>query len=100
MADWNDIKRAFEREMNKKEEDFYSNEEKLLKNIANYLGSDKGVSVVKGYNTEEVLIFLKKSPAEIKETLGGEWKDMEDSVIETLIYTLTKKVKKSADFLG
>ncbi|MCI7595133.1 MAG: hypothetical protein PUI41_09620 [Lachnospiraceae bacterium] len=100
MADWNDIKRAFEREMNKQEEDFHSNEEKLLHSIANYLGANKGVSVVKGYKTDEVLQFLQKSVPEIKSALGGEWESMEDSAIETLVYTLTKKVKKSADFLG
>lgn len=100
MADWNDIKRAFEREMNKQEENFFSNEEKLLQCIANYLGSEKKVSVVKGYKTEEVLEFLQKTPAQIKTALGGEWSEMDDSAIETLVYSLTKKVKKSADFLG
>ncbi|MBQ9989736.1 MAG: hypothetical protein IJP31_02150 [Lachnospiraceae bacterium] len=100
MADWNDIKKAFERELNKQEETFYSNEERLLQHIANHLGSDKDVSVVKGYKTDEVLEFLKKTPAQIKEALGGEWSEMDNSAIETLVYSLTKKVKKSADFLG
>ncbi|MGN1314338.1 MAG: hypothetical protein ACI4VG_04905 [Lachnospiraceae bacterium] len=100
MADWNDIKRAFEREMNKKEEDFFSNEERLLQCIAKYLGQDKDVSVVKGYQTEEVLEFLQKPIGDIKNLLGGGWKEMDDAAIETLIYSLAKKVKKSADFLG
>lgn len=100
MADWNDIKKAFEREMNKQEQDFFASEEKLLQSIVNHLGADKRESVVKGYNTEEVLEFLHKPVAEIKNTLDGGWKSMEDSAIETLIYSLSKKVKKSAAFLG
>ncbi|MGN0308058.1 MAG: hypothetical protein ACI4DN_07560 [Lachnospiraceae bacterium] len=100
MADWNDIKRAFEREMNKKEEDFFSTEERLLQCIAKHLGQDKDVSVVKGYQTEEVLEFLQKPVGDIKNLLSGEWKEMDDAAIETLIYSLAKKVKKSADFLG
>ncbi len=99
MTDRNDIIRAFERELNKKEEVFFSNEEKLLQSIANYLGGLKGISVVIGYDTDEVLDFLQKPAAEIKETLGGEWLNLEDSDVDTLVYSLTKKVKKSADFL-
>lgn len=101
MADLNDLKRAFARELNKSEENFLSNEERLLNSIANYLGgSKKDVSVVKGYKPEEVLAFLEKPVSEIKAAIGGEWLNMEDSDVETLIYSLTKKVKKSADFFG
>ena len=100
MTDRNDIISAFERELNKKEEAFCSNEEKLLQSIANYLGAAKGTSVVKGYNTSEVLDFLQKPASEIKSALGGEWLKLEDSDVDTLIYSLTKKVKKSADFLN
>ena len=39
MADWNDLKKAFERELKKEEEKFVANEQKLLKEIANYLCS-------------------------------------------------------------
>ncbi len=100
MADRNDIIRAFERELNKQEEVFYSNEEKLLKSIANHLSEGKGISAVRGYNTDEVLHFLQKPACEIKAILGGSWQDMDNSDVETLVYSLAKKVKKSADFLG
>lgn len=100
MVDWNDIKRAFEREMSKREEDFFSTEERLLQSIAKFLAAQKEVSAVTGYSTEEILAFLKKTPEQIKMTLGGEWCEMDDSAIETLVYSLSKKVKKSADFLG
>ncbi len=100
MADRNDLKRAFARELNKKAEDFLSNEERLLSSIAKHLGGSKVESVVQGYNTEEVLSFLEKPIPEIKEIIGGEWKDMSDADVETVIYSLSKKVKKSADFFG
>ena len=100
MADRNDLKRAFARELNKKAEVFLSNEERLLSSIAKYLGGSKVESVVQGYNTEEVLAFLEKPIPEIKEIIGGEWKDMNDADVETVIYSLSKKVKKSADFFG
>ena len=47
MTDRNDIIRAFERELNKKEEAFCSNEEKLLQSIANYLGAGKKEEICK-----------------------------------------------------
>lgn len=100
MVDWNDIKRAFEKEMNKQEDLSLSSEERLLRCIANFLAVKNEVSAVTGYRTDDVLAFLQKGPAEIKSALGGEWSAMDDSIIENLIYSLTKKVKKSADFLG
>ena len=66
MADWNDLKKAFERELNKEEESFVANEQKLLKGIANYLSSGKGMTALQGYKPEEVLEFLEKPVAEIK----------------------------------
>ena len=99
MADWNDIKKAFERDARKAEEAFIKNEENLLKSIANYICSHKGVSTVQGYKPEEVLTFLEKPVAEIKSCIGGNWNTMSDEDLETLIYTLTKKVKKSGNII-
>ena len=95
MADWNDLKKAFERDLNKQEETFVANEQKLLKEIANYLCSQKGVSAIQGYKPEEVLEFLEKPVSEIKTCLGGDWADIDDSRLENLIYSLNKKVKMS-----
>ena len=100
MADWNDLKKAFERELNKEEEKFVANEQKLLKEIANYLCSQKGVSAIQGYKPEEVLEFLEKPITEIKKSNGGSWADVEDSQMETLIYSLAKKVKMSGNIIS
>ena len=99
MADWNDLKKAFEREMNKEEESFVANEQKLLKGIAHYLGSGKGMTAVQGYKPEEVLDFLEKPISEIKKLLGTEWADVEDSKLENLVYSLSKKVKMSGTLM-
>ena len=100
MADWNDIKKAFEREFNKVENEFISNEQTLLQSIAEYMGKKKGTTSVQGYNTEEMLEFLQKPISEIKTLIGGNWAQMDDSALEPLIYSLAKKVKKSISFLG
>ncbi|MBR3607812.1 MAG: hypothetical protein IKL51_09635 [Lachnospiraceae bacterium] len=100
MADWNDIKKAFEREFNKAETEFISNEQTLLHSIANYLGKIKGTTSVQGYNTDDMLEFLQKPVPEIKEILGGKWAELDDTALEPLIYSLAKKVKKSVSFLG
>lgn len=100
MADWNDLKKAFEREFNKVENEFISNEQTLLQSIANYLGKMKGTTSVQGYNTEDMLEFLQKPVPEIKKILGGKWEELDDTALEPLIYSLAKKVKKSASFLG
>ena len=100
MADWNDLKMAFEREFNKVENEFVSNEQTLLQSIADYLGKIKGTTSVQGYNTEDMLEFLQKPVSEIRTILGGKWAELDDTVLEPLIYSLTKKVRKSASFLG
>lgn len=100
MADWNDLKMAFEREFNKVENEFVSNEQTLLQSIAEYLGKKKGTTSIQGYNTEEMLKFLQKPIPEIKTLIGGNWAKMDDSALEPLIYSLAKKVKKSIAFLG
>lgn len=95
MADWHDIKKAFERDAEKAERQFMKDEQALLKAIADYIGTQKGVSSLHNYKPEEILVFLEKPVSEIKECLGGEWSDLTDDTFSTLIYTLTKKVKKS-----
>lgn len=100
MADWNDLKKAFERELNKEEENFVANEQKLLKEIANYLCSQKGLSALQNYSPEEVLAFLDKPTKEIKECIGGEWANIDDAHFENLVYSLSKKVKMSGNILS
>lgn len=99
MADWNDIKKAFEREANKAEELYVQNEQNLLKSIADYICSQKGMSTIQGYKPEEIMAFLEKPIPEIKECIGGIWLDISDSDLETLIYTLAKKVRKSGNIM-
>ena len=99
MVDWNDIKKAFERDAQKKEQVYVTNEQNLLKSIANYICSQKGISTVQGYKPEEIIAFLEKPLAEIKNCIGGEWLNISDEDLETLIYTLTKKVKKSDNII-
>lgn len=100
MADWNDLKKAFERELNKEENTFIANEQKLLKEIANHLCKQKGVSAIQGYEPEEVLAFLDKPVKEIKELIGGQWNDLDDSRMENLVYSLSKKVKMSGNIIS
>lgn len=95
MIDWNDIKKAFEGNTKSDEEIAIENEQKLLKAIANYLCTQKGVSAIQGYKPEEVSAFLEKPIAEIASILGGEWAAMNPEKLDTLVYTLAKKVKKS-----
>lgn len=99
MADWNDIKKAFERDAQKAEEAMILNEQKLLKSIATFVCSQKGISAIQGYQPDDIIEFLEKPVAEIKKCLGDAWADMDDSKLETLIYTLAKKVKKSDNLL-
>lgn len=98
MAAFDDLaslRKAFERELKKEEENAIENEQNLLKAITVYICNKKGVSPIQGYKPEEVLIFLDKPLSEIKSLVGGEWATMPDDKFETLVYTLTKKVKKS-----
>ncbi|MBQ8591358.1 MAG: hypothetical protein IJ485_01205 [Lachnospiraceae bacterium] len=99
MADWNDIKKAFERDLDKQEEKFVANEQRLLNDVANYLSSQKGASAIQGYQPTEVLEFLNNPISEIKLAIGGEWSKFEDSDLETLAYSLAKKVKLSGNMI-
>lgn len=95
MADWHDIKKAFERDAAKAERQFIKDEQTLLKAIAEYIGTQKGVSTLHNYKPEEILRFLEKPVSEIKECLGEDWNTVSDDTLSTLIYTLSKKVHKS-----
>ncbi len=99
MADWNDLKKAFERDLEKQEKKFQLDEQVLLETIASYLAKNKGISALMGYDTDEMLAFLNKPISEIKETIGGEWAKLDDLQLEPLIYSLSKKVKKSISLL-
>lgn len=95
LDDLNTLKKAFERELRKEEETDLENEQNLLKDITVYICNQKGVSPIQGYKPEEIITFLTKPIAEIKACVGGEWASMPDGKFSNLIYTLSKKVKKS-----
>ena len=95
LEDLNALKKAFERELRKEEENVFENEQNLLKAITLYISTQKGVSPIQGYKPDDVLNFLDKPLSEIKTCVGGEWVSMPDDKFENLIYTLSKKVKKS-----
>ena len=99
MADWNDLKKAFERDLNKQAEQFVMNEQNLLESVAAYLAKEKGTSALQGYDTNEIVDFLKKPISEIKASVGGQWETLDDKQLEVLVYSLIKKVKKSVSFL-
>ncbi|MBP3604054.1 MAG: hypothetical protein J6J79_07905 [Lachnospiraceae bacterium] len=90
----NDLKRAFAKEIKKEEEIAIENEQSLLKAITIYICRQKGVSPLQGYNPDEVIAFLDKPIAEIKECIGGDLAALPDDKFENLRYTLSKKVKK------
>ena len=99
MADWNDLKKAFERDLEKQEKQFQLDEQALLEAIAKCLANNKGISALMGYDTDEMLAFLQKPVSEIKQIVGGDWAQLEDIQLEPLIYSLAKKVKKSISLL-
>lgn len=100
MADWNDIKRAFERDAEKAEKKFVADEQKLLKTVTMHVCSLKGVSPLHGYNPNDILEFLSKPAPDIKKELGGDWLGVSDDAFETLVYSLSKKVKKSGQLIS
>lgn len=100
MADWNDLKNAFERDAKKAEEESVSKEQKLLKSITVYLCSQKGVSPIQGYDHAEAAEFLDKPVPEIKTCLGKEWEDVSEEELSILIYSLSKKVKKYGSIIS
>ena len=100
MADWNDLKKAFENELNKQEKKFMLDEQSLLETIARHLAKTKGLSALQGYDTDEMLAFLAKPIAEIKKEVGGPLASFDEKQLDSLIYSLTKKVQKSASLLN
>ena len=99
MADWNDLKKAFEKDLNKQAQQFVLDEQSLLESIAKYLAQTKGISALQGYDTDEMLEFLQKPASEIKTLIGGQWAELDDNKLDTLVYSLVKKVKKSIPLL-
>ena len=99
MADWHDIKKAFERDAQKAEQAFREDEQALLKSIANAICSSKGVTALQAYKPEDALVFLEQPTPELKSKLGPEWTNVNDEKLETLVYSLVKKVKKSDGLL-
>ena len=95
LDDLNALKKAFERELRKEEENAFEDEQNLLKAITVHICERKGVSPIQGYKPDEIITFLEKPISEIKACVGGEWISMPDDKFDNLIYTLTKKVKKS-----
>lgn len=100
MADWNDLKRAFERDLNKQEQQFILDEQNLLESIANHLAKNKGISALQGYDADEMFLFLQKPVSEIKTEIGGHWATLDNTQLEPLVYSLTKKVQKSIPLLN
>ena len=98
MADWNDLKKAFEKDLVKKAQEVLD-EQSLLETIAKNLAKDKGISALQGYDVDEMLEFLQKPASEIKKIIGGEWENLDDDKLDTLVYSLIKKVKKSIPLL-
>ena len=90
------VNRNFTNQNGEREADFINivTWRKQAENVAKYLAKDKGITALMGYDTDEMLDFLQKPIAEIKQNIGGKWAELEDIQLEPLIYSLSKKVKK------
>lgn len=99
MVDWNDIKKAFEKDVKKEEDIFLENEQKLHKDATMYVCNLKGVSPIHGYHPNDLIEFLEKPSGEIQKLLGGDWLDMDSNKFDSLVYSLNKKVKKSTNLV-
>ncbi len=95
MVDWNDIKKAFEADYKTPEQLQLETEQRLITTISEHLSFQKGLTALQGYKPAEITSFMEKPVSEIKQLLGGEWAAMDDDKLDTLIYTLTKKLKKA-----
>lgn len=80
-----------------KEQDWIEKERKLMNEVVKYTCSLKGTSPIQGYEASEVLAFLDKPAAEVKELL--QITDMDEKDLETLMYSLAPKVKKFGNFM-
>lgn len=99
MVDWNDIKKAFEKDVKKEEDIFLENEQKLHKSATMYVCNLKGVSPIQGYQPQDLIEFLDRPSSEIQKLLGDEWIDMDPNKFDSLVYSLSKKVKKSTNLV-
>ncbi len=97
MVDWNDIKKAFEKDIKKEEDIILESEQRLHKAVTMYVGNEKGISPLHGYNPQELIEFLELPSGQIQKLLGGEWLEMDPDKFDSLIYSLKKKVQKSTN---
>lgn len=75
-------------------------EQRFLKDAVRvFLGKDEDSAGLWTYHPDEMIGFLEKPTREIKAAMGGEWASMDDSAFEMLVYTVDKKLKKSAQML-
>lgn len=99
MVDWNDIKKAFEKDVKKEEDIFLENEQRLHKDVTMYVCNLKGVSPIHGYHPQDLIEFLDRPSSEIQKLIGGEWLEMDPNKFDSLVYSLSKKVKKSTNLV-
>jgi hypothetical protein len=83
--------------MQDKEQDWFDKERKLMNEVVNYTCAQKGTSPIQGYEASDVLAFLDRPAAEVKELLHIE--DMNERDLQTLMYSLAPKVKKFGNFM-
>ena len=75
----NDLKKLLENQEMKKEDPQLEQEKRFLSEAAAKLSSAKNVTSIQGYDPREMALFLERPIGEIKEIMGGEWAEMEDS---------------------
>ncbi|MFA9378456.1 MAG: hypothetical protein ACERKZ_17175 [Lachnotalea sp.] len=80
-----------------KEKEWFDKERKLMNDVVKYVCAQKGISPIQGYESSEVLVFLDKPAAEVKNLLQID--DMDEKELQTLIYALAPKVKKFGNFM-
>lgn len=83
--------------MQNKEKDWFDKERKLMNDVVKYTCAQKGTSPIQGYEASEVLAFLDRPAAEVRELL--QITDMDEKELETLMYALAPKVKKFGNFM-
>lgn len=99
MADWNDIRKAFEKDLKKNEASACMNEQQMLKSVTFYICSKKGISPIQGYEPKEIVSFLEQPVSDIRICLGSEWDNVSNAKLENMVYSLSQKVKKSGQLL-
>ncbi len=96
----NDLKKLLENQEIKKEDPHIEQEKRFLNEAATKLSNAKNVTSIQGYDPREMALFLARPIGEIKEIMGGEWAEMEDSVFSSFLYIMTKKINKSNSLLN